>query len=145
MIYAVGPKHTQPATYCGRPRVALPLGLGNPVIVNRQCGVCGAVHTLGGATLPCYTRYLRAVVRKQKTDEDLDVLARVARSCVWQIDPDATRDQFYGLVARCSHEDLHLKCWCLQQPHRVTPEDSPDSYICHAQILGRAVLLVSRR
>lgn len=85
--------------YCGRGRGSLwnPLScipgkdkgwLGNPIVVNVVCPVCGCIHESKGSTLVCYEIYL-----KERLNKDL-----------------LFREEFYKLKGK------KLGCYCVPNP-----------------------------
>ena len=44
--------------YIGRAGKGMTGLFGNPIIVGKQCMICGAVHRTGGSTLACYKEYM---------------------------------------------------------------------------------------
>ena len=48
--------------YIGRPGRGIPGPLGNPIMVNRECVICGGKHSDPGSTIPCFREYFTAML-----------------------------------------------------------------------------------
>lgn len=55
--------------YIGRKGKGYTGYFGNPVVIGEVCPVCGETHMSAGATLPCYSMYLKY---RAMTDEEFE-------------------------------------------------------------------------
>ncbi len=99
--------------YIGRPGHGKSGVFGNPVIIGRDCGLCGDTHYDGGSTLPCYEQYLKASV--------------AINASMSKTGSNKVRRAFNELVVRAQTEELVLGCFCNDQSK------------CHGSVLARMI------